>query len=324
MSADSNKILPMTKSESVGSLVRTIQISIRYEGQRLDNFLFRELKGVPRSRIYRLIRRGEVRLNKKRCKPDYKLSVGDRIRVPPVRISSKTKGPRTSPALTELLLSRILYETDDFLVLNKPPGFSVQGGENVQFNLIDALRASKPEWKVLELVHRLDRDTSGCLLLSKNLLFHRALQEQFKLKTIKKTYHAIVHGCWPAGLKLVDAALLKSELKSGERVVKVEKSGKPSKTEFKVIKQYQKAAYIEARPITGRTHQIRVHCQYAGCPIAGDLKYGPKNKSSELHPTKKLCLHAARLRFLDPTSQQQLEISAPLDKYFQKYLDKII
>ena len=324
MSTDSNKILPMAKSESVDSLVRTIQVSIRYEGQRLDNFLFRELKGVPRSRIYRLIRRGEVRLNKKRCKPDYKLSAGDRIRVPPVRVGFKAKALGTSPAITELLLSRILHETDDFLVLNKPPGFSVQGGEHVKFNVIDALRASKPEWKNLELVHRLDHDTSGCLLVSKNLIFHRSLQEQFKLKTIEKVYHAIVHGCWPADLKLVDVALLKSELKSGERVVKVVEGGKPSKTEFKVIKQYQKAAYIEARPITGRTHQIRVHCQHVGCPIAGDLKYGPKNKNSELHPTKKLCLHAARLRFLNPSSQQQIEISAPLDKYFKMYLDKMI
>ena len=304
--------------------VKTITISQRHEGQRLDNFLIRELKGVPRSRVYRLIRRGEVRVNKKRCKPEFKLGIGDKLRVPPVRINSKNlKSDRVSPVLVELFLSNILHETGEFLVLNKPSGFPVQGGTKIQVNIIDALRSVKSEWKELELAHRLDKDTSGCLIVAKNMFSLRHLQLQFKLKTIKKVYHAIVFGDWPSDLRTVDEPLVKNRLSSGERVVKVGKEGKGSKTNFRVIKRLDGATLLEINPETGRTHQIRVHCQYAGFPIIGDSKYSTGNNNSNLKNTKKLCLHAAEISFKDPISETPVEVCAPIDKHFGFILNNI-
>ena len=306
------------------SSVRTITISQRHEGQRIDNFLIRELKGVPRSRVYRIIRKGEVRVNRKRCKPELKLRTGDKVRVPPVRVSSnESKTEHVSSALIELFLRSILYETDEILVINKPSGFAVQGGTGIRVNIIDTLRNIRSEWKGLELAHRLDRDTSGCLVLAKNIIALRDLQSQFKLKTINKIYHAIVFGYWPDELEVVDAPLLKNKLSSGERIVKVAKDGKESKTRFKVIKRFKEATLLEARPETGRTHQIRVHCHYAGFPIVGDTKYSVESKNSDLKNIKKLCLHAAKIGLKDPGSETLIEITAPTDKYFESVLENI-
>ena len=306
------------------SSVRTITISQRHEGQRIDNFLIRELKGVPRSRVYRIIRKGEVRVNKKRCKPELKLRTGDKVRVPPVRVSSnESKTEHVSSALIELFLRSILYETDEILVINKPSGFAVQGGTGIRVNIIDTLRNIRSEWKGLELAHRLDRDTSGCLVLAKNIIALRDLQSQFKLKTINKIYHAIIVGYWPDELEVVDAPLLKNKLSSGERIVKVAKDGKESKTRFKVIKHFKEATLLEARPETGRTHQIRVHCHYAGFPIVGDTKYSVEFKNSDLKSIKKLCLHAAKIGLKEPGSETLIEIAAPTDKYFESVLENI-
>ncbi len=314
----------MGRSQQSESSVKTITISRQNDGQRLDNFLIKELKGVPRSRIYRLIRRGEVRLNKKRCKPDLKLSIGDRVRIPPVRTSSNiARAGITSPGLVKILLDSILFETEELLVLNKPAGFAVQGGTGIRVNIIDAMREMKSEWRELELAHRLDRGTSGCLLISKKINILRELQIQFKLKTVKKIYYAIVHGGWPDNLTVVKAPLLKNRLSSGERIVKVAKDGKPSETKFKVTERFQSATMLEARPLTGRTHQIRVHCQYAGHPIVGDSKYNVDDTNNDLASVKNLCLHAAEIEFIDPSSKKPVRVTAPFDKNLHKLINKL-
>jgi len=295
----------------------------RYDGQRLDNFLFRELKGVPRSRVYRLIRRGEVRVNKKRCKPDLKINSGDEVRIPPITVNSEHRIARISNNLAEMLTESVLYESEHLLVINKPAGLSVHGGTGVRLSLIDALRQIKNGWSELELAHRLDRDTSGCLVLSKKPNILKELQEIFKLKSIEKRYLMLVHGCWPKDLIKVEAPLQKNEISSGERIVKVVANGKKSETRFELLETLTNCSLIEASPITGRTHQIRVHCQYVGYPIVGDQKYGPKACPEPLKRIKKLCLHASRIRFSEPESNRPLDIEAPIDKFFSSVLEKI-
>jgi 23S rRNA pseudouridine955/2504/2580 synthase len=292
-------------------------VAASHQGQRLDNFLFRELKGLPRTRVYRLIRRGEVRVNKKRCKPDLKLSSGDELRIPPVGIRVGAKIPQVSDGLATKLLDSVLHETDLLLVLNKPAGISVHGGSGVRLALVDALRQIRPEWSGLELAHRLDRDTSGCLLLAKKSDALKYFQREFKMQRIRKRYLAFVHGSWPKRLVKVDAPLLKNEISSGERVVKVSRHGKEAETHFKVLRTYAAASLIEASPITGRTHQIRVHCQHAGYSIIGDQKYWTKGCSEQLKGIKTLCLHASNIEFSDPASNKIIKIEAPFDKFWQ-------
>ena len=297
--------------------VTIIRVTASHQGQRLDNFLFRELKGLPRTRVYRLIRRGEVRVNKKRCKPDLKLCSGDELRIPPVGIRVGAKIPQVSDGLATKLLDSVLHETDLLLVLNKPAGISVHGGSGVRLALVDALRQIRPEWSGLELAHRLDRDTSGCLLLAKKSDALKYFQREFKMQRIRKRYLAFVHGSWPKRLVKVDAPLLKNEISSGERVVKVSRHGKEAETHFKVLRTYAAASLIEASPITGRTHQIRVHCQHAGYSIIGDQKYGTKGCSEQLKGIKTLCLHASNIEFSDPASNKIIKIEAPFDKFWQ-------
>ena len=303
--------------------VTIVRVTDSHEGQRLDNFLFRELKGLPRTRVYRLIRRGEVRVNKKRCKPDLKLSSGDELRIPPVEVSIGAKIPRVSDALAKRLSDSVLYETEFLLVLNKPAGISVHGGSGVRLGLLDALRQIKLEWSDLELAHRLDRDTSGCLLLAKKSCNLKYLQNEFKLKRVQKRYLAFVHGSWPKGLVKVDAPLLKNEISSGERVVKVSPNGKEAETHFKILQTYSAATLMQVSPITGRTHQIRVHCQHAGHSIIGDQKYGPKGCSEALKSIKTLCLHASSIEFSDSASNKLIKIEAPVDKFWQISAEKI-
>ena len=202
------------------------------------------------------------------------------------------------------------------LVLNKPAGLSVHGGTGVRLSLIDALRQIKPEWSELELAHRLDRDTSGCLLLAKKSSTLKYLQNEFKLKRIRKRYLAFVHGSWPKELVRIDAPLLKNEVSSGERIVKVMPHGKAAETYFNVLESYAAASLLEATPITGRTHQIRVHCQYAGYSIVGDKRYGPKKCAESLKSIKTLCLHASTIEFRDVVSDRITRINAPVDKFW--------
>ncbi|MEX2132140.1 MAG: RluA family pseudouridine synthase [Pseudohongiellaceae bacterium] len=293
-------------------------------GQRLDNFLFRRLKGVPKSRVYRLIRKGEVRVNKKRCKPDTKLEEGDEVRIPPVKISSPQAPPKPGSTLAGMLRQAVLYEGDDFLVLNKPAGFSVHGGSGVNLGLIEAMRQLEDRWSSLELAHRLDRDTSGCMIIAKNPQFLRRFHAELRSKRVTKRYLALVQGYWPAKLQEIDAPLVKNQLLSGERVVRSDKDGKPSLTRFRVVQRFgNRATLMEATPVTGRTHQIRVHCHIAGHPILGDPKYGIDRKTAGRDSVSGLCLHASEISFFWPTEEQQNKYSADLTESFNKAINAL-
>lgn len=317
--------MPDTKMVTKGlkDQVQLVRISEQHNGQRLDNFLIRELKGVPRSRIYRLIRRGEVRVNKKRSKPDLKLFYGDKVRIPPIRTGKSRDITTVSAGLAQLLENSLLLETDLLLVINKPAGLSVHGGTGIRLGLIEALRQIREEWRNLELAHRLDRDTSGCLVIAKNPNILKWIQTEFKERRVEKTYHVLVHGKWPKELEKVDAAIQKNQFSSGERVVQVQEGGKAAETYFKVLQHFSQATLMEAKPTTGRTHQIRVHCQHAGYPIIGDQKYTADFIPEALKSVKKLCLHATKIRFSDPASDRKLEVEANWDKYFQILADKL-
>ena len=278
--------------------VRYIEVKAEEDGQRLDNYLIRILKGVPKSHVYRIIRAAEVRVNKKRPKPDMRIHEGDMVRIPPVRVSPE-KEVFVGANLTEQLEKSILYEDNQMLVVNKPSGIAVHGGSGLSFGLIEGFRKLRSDLSYLELVHRLDKETSGCILLAKKRSFLRSVQALFESRTIKKTYWALVAGPWVGkGSVLVDVPLVKNTLKSGERFVRTHEEGKSSQTTFTLLENYSNACWVEALPHTGRTHQIRVHSAYLGHPILGDDKYG-HHVESFLAPAlkKRLYLHAAAIQF---------------------------
>lgn len=294
--------------------VQWFEIDSELAGQRIDNFLRTRLKGAPKTLIYRILRKGEVRVNKKRIKPDYRLQDGDLVRVPPIRLSEEKPQATVSDNLKYLVESSILYEDDDLIVLNKPSGLAVHGGSGISLGLIETIRQIRPDARFLELVHRLDRDTSGCIMVAKKRSALRFLHAALQAKKITKIYHALVEGKWSARKTKVDAPLQKNELKSGERIVKAHPMGKASLTEYKVLKRFDGlATLVEARPITGRTHQIRVHCQFAGHPIIGDDKYGtdPVNREMKGYGIRRLFLHAAELRVPLPSGGRKI-FHAPL------------
>ena len=304
--------------------VQFIEINDDVAGQRIDNFLRNRLKNVPKSMIYRILRKGEVRVNKKRIKPEYKLQDGDLVRVPPVTVPEKEEQAPISTKLDKVaaLESCIIYEDDHMLILNKPSGTAVHGGSGLKFGAIEALRALRPDARFLELVHRIDRDTSGILLIAKKRSALRKLQEQFRNKTVQKYYFALVMGEWKASCKQVTAPLLKNEVNS---IVRVNPNGKPSDTRFKVLERLDQATLIQASPVTGRTHQIRVHCQYTGHPIAWDDRYGDPRFDAF---TKKvgldrLFLHAANIKFTHPGTEEAMDISAPMESKLQNAVAKL-
>ncbi|WP_294893207.1 23S rRNA pseudouridine(955/2504/2580) synthase RluC [uncultured Gilliamella sp.] len=315
-----------SKVQQTKQQVSFVTISEENEAQRIDNFLITYLKGVPKSMIYRILRKGEVRVNKKRIKPEYKLAIGDQVRIPPIRVSEKTV-PEISTKLNKVadLEKAIIYEDDVILAINKPSGIAVHGGSGLSFGVIEGLRALRPEAKFLELVHRIDRETSGILLIAKKRSALKALHEQLRLKQMQKNYLALVKGNWPSECKVVQAPLLKNVLKSGERVVKVNAEGKPSETRFKVEERFGFATLVKASPVTGRTHQIRVHTQYANHPIAFDDRYGDSQFDALLTDSKlnRLFLHAANVKFIHPKTLQEMQLNAPLDDVLQNCLTKI-
>ena len=315
-----------SKVQQTKQQVSFITISEENEAQRIDNFLITHLKGVPKSMIYRILRKGEVRVNKKRIKPEYKLAIGDQVRIPPIRVSEKTV-PEISTKLNKVadLEKAIIYEDDVILAINKPSGIAVHGGSGLSFGVIEGLRALRPEAKFLELVHRIDRETSGILLIAKKRSALKSLHEQLRLKQMQKNYLALVKGNWPSECKVVQAPLLKNVLKSGERVVKVNAEGKPSETRFKVEERFGFATLVKASPVTGRTHQIRVHTQYANHPIAFDDRYGDSQFDALLANSKlnRLFLHAANVKFIHPKTLQEMQLNAPLDDVLQNCLTKI-
>ncbi|MGQ4275963.1 23S rRNA pseudouridine(955/2504/2580) synthase RluC [Pseudidiomarina sp. E22-M8] len=312
-------------SENQQIQVRWVTIEADYAGQRIDNFLLAQLKGVPKSLVYRIVRKGEVRVNKKRCKPDYKLQEGDQVRIPPVRVAERNPLPSAKLDQVQALNDQVLYEDDLLIVLNKPAGLAVHGGSGLQFGLIESLRSLRPDAKHLELVHRLDRETSGCILISKRRSALRSLHEQLREKTMDKHYLALVRGHWQEHVKFIAAPLLKNTLKSGERVVRVDTAGKPSETRFRVKQKYSNCTLVEASPITGRTHQIRVHALHAGHPIACDPKYGDQVFAAAMNEVglNRLFLHAHKLTFRHPQSDKMITVEAPLDSTLTNTLKRL-
>lgn len=289
-------------------------------GQRIDNYLARELRGVPKARIYRMLRTGEVRCNGSRMRPSDRVTDGDILRIPPVIVAGAPDTPAAavpiSDDITRLLTSRILFEDDDLLVIDKPAGIAVHGGSGIAWGAVEALRRARPDTD-LELGHRLDRDTSGCLLLAKHrsalLTLHRALRE----REVRKRYALLVAGRWPRRVTTVQLPLEKYLLKSGERRVRVSQEGKPARTDFSVLAVTDRASWLDARLHTGRTHQIRVHAAASGHAVLGDTKYAPATTvalATDLG-IRRLCLHARELVF--EHQGKRLRLEAPVPEEFQ-------
>ena len=314
-----------TNSQISQPSVQWVEVEQDLCGQRIDNFLISRLKGVPKTLIYRIIRKGEVRVNKKRVKAPYRLQPGDLVRIPPVRVASEKEPAKVGRGLIEALESAILFENDELLIINKPSGLAVHGGSGVSLGMIEALRQIRPEARFLELVHRLDRDTSGCVMVAKKRSTLKALHEDLRMGRISKIYNALVIGRWPNRKLKVDAPLKKNELQSGERVVRVSQDGKESLTEFRVLQRFEQATLVEAKPITGRTHQIRVHAQFAGHPIMGDEKYGEEviNRDMKTKGLRRLFLHAVQLTLRLPKNRERITVSAPLEESLEKTLENL-
>lgn len=305
-----------TEKQGKAAKVQLIEITEQHSGQRLDNFLLARLKGVPRSRIYRLLRKGEVRVNKGRKEAKFRLNTGDMVRIPPVRVSQEKSVVPVPAVLGRSLQRDILFEDETLIVLNKLPGFAVHGGSGIDSGVIEGLRQQRPEAPFLELLHRLDRDTSGCLLIAKKRSVLRKLHELFRDDVIEKTYLALFAGIWNRKKTLVDAPLLKNVSKGGERMVVVRRAGKPSQTLFRRIRHlaHVQATLVQAEPKTGRTHQIRVHAAWLGHPLVGDQRYGSPevNREFKSRGFRRLFLHAEKLKFVHPVTGQLLLINAPL------------
>lgn len=285
-------------------------------GQRIDNFLLTHLKGVPRPHVYRLIRKGEVRVNKKRIEQTYRLQLEDLVRIPPVVRDVSEVPVKLSTGLTERLQAAVLYEDAQLLIINKPAGMAVHGGSGVTTGVIEYLRVAHPEYKFLELVHRLDRDTSGCLMIAKSRAMLTELHALLRERKVKKIYQLLAVGTWPKNLHKVDAPLEKNQRRSGERVVRVTDEGQASVTTFNIVETLPGLTVVEAFPHTGRTHQIRVHAMVSGHPIIGDEKYGDRATNQTLARrlgSKRLFLHALALKLTIPSSGQKIDVRAELD-----------
>ncbi|HYF19096.1 MAG TPA: RluA family pseudouridine synthase [Ramlibacter sp.] len=308
--------------------MKTVQVGEDSAGQRLDNFLLRELKGVPKTHVYRIIRSGEVRVNKGRASAETRVAVGDLVRLPPVRLPERVvegqppAPPREFP---------ILLEDEHLVAIDKPAGVAVHGGSGVSFGVIEQLRRARPQANFLELVHRLDRETSGALLVAKKRSALTALQDQFRGRETGKTYLALVTGAWPANHKVIDQPLHKylvagDQAGAGERRVRVvgkdDPDGLRSVTLVKVARPLGPFTLLEVTIKTGRTHQIRVHLASQGHPIAGDDKYGTfdLNKALQRQGLKRMFLHAWRLRFTHPASGEPVSLEAPLPAELEQFL----
>ena len=296
------------KPRSVGVQHRTVSAEA---GQRVDNFLLRILPGVPRARVYQMLRRGEVRVNGGRVKPTHRLASADVVRVPPVVLPEAGVVPTASASLVETLQQRIIYRDDDILGVDKPSGLAVHGGSGVRLGVIEALRQIYPDER-LELAHRLDRDTSGCLVLARNRSALLRLHDAFRTGRVKKTYDVLVTGRWPRRARSVRQPLKRYTTASGERRVRVDPAGKTARTEFQVREVHDSVSWLTAHPHTGRTHQIRVHCLVEGHPVLGDEKYASdaQLEAARAAGVTRLCLHARRLSFPWTDGHLRLEVEA--------------
>jgi 23S rRNA pseudouridine955/2504/2580 synthase len=304
--------------ENIRLKVQWIEVTEDNAGQRLDNFLLARLKGVPKSRIYRIVRKGEVRINKGRCQPRQRLIVGDIVRIPPIRTAQRENNNFVPPRLVNHLSRNILFEDEFLLVINKPSGFAVHGGTGINTGIIEALRSIRPEASFLELVHRLDKDTSGCLVIAKKRSSLTSLHELFRINRVHKSYLALLSGQWQRKKMWVTAPLQKNVQKGGERMVIVSRTGKEAETSFRRLQKFEHATLVEASPKTGRTHQIRVHAAWMGHPIIGDDRYGDKEANSLFSSKglKRLMLHAEKLEMEHPETKQAVSIIAPVPDDF--------
>lgn len=305
--------------------VSFIEIDHSQVEQRLDNFLLKILKNVPKTRVYRIIRKGEVRVNKKRCKPEYKLRIGDQVRLPPIRLD-QDHNPETYLArgLLDSIEKAILFENDDLLVLDKPAGLAVHSGSGVNYGVIDIMRRIRPDTEI-ELVHRLDRDTSGCLLLAKHRQSLLAMQGCFLDNSLTKTYLALVKGTWPMAKLELNLGLKKITLANGERRVFPDASGQKALTRVVQCRQGADYSLLKLQLLTGRTHQIRVHCQAEGHEIIGDSKYGDEvfNRTMKKLGIKRLMLHASELRLPQTAFNAETLVKAPLPEVFSRLIAKL-
>ena len=296
------------------------QIAEDAGGQRIDNYLLKILKGVPKSHIYRILRSGEVRINSGRIGADYRLQEGDEVRLPPLRTADRAQ--RAVPPVNAQLEQAIVFEDEHLLVLNKPSGLAVHGGSGVSFGVIEQLRAQRPQARFLELVHRLDRDTSGLLLLAKRRSALTTLHEQLRSGRVKKYYLVLTKGIWRNKKQAVRLNLHKYVLASGERRVAISAEGQESHTVFELQRSWSEFSLLRAELKTGRTHQIRVHLAHLGFPIAGDDKYGDFELNKRLLKTglKRMFLHACKISFEHPATRELLELEAPLPAPLQNFL----
>lgn len=308
-----------TSPDSVVTKVRKIRIDEEQAGQRIDNFLRRELPGVPKGRLYRLLRRGEVRVNGGRIRAEYKLQQGDEVRVPPARI--RAPGDAPSADLAGKIVDRVIYEDKRLLVVDKPSGIAVHGGSGISHGIIELMRHARPELRDLSLVHRLDRETSGCLVLAKRRSALRELHARFRDGVVEKNYLGLAIGDWQLGEQLIDKPLLVEHRKGGERHVVVSSGGKQAQTRVQLSRTFGKYSLLQCSPLTGRTHQIRVHLQYLGFPLAGDERYGDgeENKRAKKFGLKRLFLHAQSIAFPDD-SGNELHFTSPLADDLERFL----
>jgi 23S rRNA pseudouridine955/2504/2580 synthase len=302
--------------------VRKIRIDSEHAGQRIDNFLRRELPGMPKGRLYRLLRRGEVRVNGGRIRAEYKLQEGDEVRVPPVQVREDSAPP--SEGLTAKLADRVLFEDKKLLVIDKPSGLAVHGGSGLSHGVIELLRHARPELKDLSLAHRIDRETSGCLVLAKRRSALRQLHARFRDGEVEKNYLGLVVGDWQLGEQLIDRPLLVTHRKGGERHVLVSNDGKSAETRVQLSRTYGKFSLLQCAPLTGRTHQIRVHLEHMGHPLAGDERYGDSeaNRVAKKLGLKRLFLHAQSIAFPDEHGNE-LHFTSPLADDLERFLQRL-
>jgi 23S rRNA pseudouridine955/2504/2580 synthase len=321
------KLMSLGKEPPVQSVsnvsVRRVHIGEEDAGQRIDNFLMRECKGVPKSHIYRILRSGEVRVNGGRIAQTYRLVVGDEVRIPPVRVAERNSAP--APAAVVRTEFPVVFEDDALLVINKPAGVAVHGGSGVSFGVIELLRQQRSDARFLELVHRLDRETSGLLIIAKRRVALNGVQDAMRHGQIEKRYLAMAPGRWMNPLQHIRLALHKYLTADGERRVSVDREGKPAHSIVRLVKRWERFSLVEVELKTGRTHQIRVHMQAQGFPLLGDDKYGdfPLNKELVKAGLSRMFLHAARLCFNHPLTGQRLELSAPLPDELTRFVERV-
>ena len=308
-----------SRAGTVATGVRKVRVDSEQAGQRIDNFLRRELPGLPKGRLYRILRRGEVRVNGGRVRAEYKLQEGDEVRVPPARV----RGPGAAPgeAASARLEERVIYEDKRLIVVDKPSGVAVHGGSGISHGVVELLRHARPELRDLSLVHRLDRETSGCLVLAKRRSALRELHARFREGQVEKNYRALVVGDWQRGEQIIDAPLLVEHRRGGERHVVVSQGGKPAQTRVQLSRTFGKYSLLQCEPMTGRTHQIRVHLASLEFPILGDDRYGNEavNREAKKLGLHRLFLHAQSIAFADD-SGNEAHFTAPLADDLERFL----